>query len=104
MRIERQELVRQSAQISCLTDDLIKLARKLSSTTSRCLDNAEGAPVVFGFNALLIYYLTKSIAAFQVILEGLLGLVTDPMEPVSADNTVLLQPPLSIIPELTQQN
>lgn len=70
MTIEREILKNQSAQISCMTDDLNKLTRKISTAISRITDSTTN-DAIYGINAMLIHFLSKSISIFALILDSL---------------------------------
>ena len=75
--IEREVLHKQCAEVSCKVDDLTKLSRRLATITLRASERGENVSAIFGFNALLIACLGKTIAKFSLILELLLAVAGD---------------------------
>lgn len=71
--MERNILHNQCSQISCLTDELTKLTRKLTTLTSRASERGQDTDIVFGFNIVLISTLTRTIQTLVVVLDLLLG-------------------------------
>lgn len=90
MEIEQGMLRSQSSQISCLTDDLIRITRKLSSVTCTASGSMSNPALAFAFNTLLSHRLERSVAMFSIILEMVLASI--PAEPETVpDNIVTLQ-------------
>lgn len=90
MEIEQGMLRNQSSQISCLTDDLIRIVRKLSAVTCTSSGSMSNPALAFAFNTLLLHRLERSVAMFSIILEMVLASV--PTEPETVpDNIVALQ-------------
>jgi hypothetical protein len=98
MEIEQGMLRNQSSQISCLTDDLIRITRKLSSVAS-CAGSVRDPGLAYAFNTLLCHRLEKSVAMFGIILEMLLASI--PGEYDSApDNSATPLEPLHSVPSV----
>lgn len=91
MIVEIDELQRQQADISCLTDDLIKTARKLSTVAQTTAQSGVDTSLAYAYNTLTIRRLQKTIDMFSLILETLGTPVA--LANVS-DNVLKLQPQL----------
>jgi hypothetical protein len=103
MNIERTTLHKQSALISTLVDDLIKIARKHCTHSLSASERHEDIGYVYGLNALLIVFLKKTVATFEILL-GLIGNETTSPYSVSdnsaPDNLIALAPQLHSDPSV----
>lgn len=94
MNIEIKELHNQCSHISCLTDDLTKLTRSLTSTALRASERSKESGTIYGLNSLLINILTRTLQTLTLIY----GLVNELAGPDlghvenAPDNLVALAP------------
>jgi hypothetical protein len=93
MIIERELLHKQCGQVSCLTDDLIKLTRKLSTTGLRSSEIGVDTSLAYAFNTLAINRLQKSIEMFSLILEMLMSSIPLDASSSNPDNILVLATP-----------
>lgn len=89
MIIEPEELQKQLAEVSCLTDDLNKLTRRLSVTAQAAVQTGKDTSLAYAYNTLILRRLQKSIDMFGLILETL---GSAPAQSTLSDNLLMLAP------------
>jgi hypothetical protein len=69
MIVEQDELLKQCADISCLTDELNKLLRKLSASTLTSSQNGHDISLAYAYNTLALRRLQRTIDTFSLVIE-----------------------------------